>query len=61
MKKAKRYSVTLRRDVQQILVLNIDALSKQEAIETAEACSDSFDWVVEEHIGTHKPTAQVLK
>lgn len=59
--KAKSYEVTLRRDVQQVLVLKVDAFSKQEAIDVVESLSDSMTWEIEEHIGTHRPKAELLK
>lgn len=49
------YKVTLRRDVQQVARVRVDAGSRQEAIDVAESVVDNAAWGVEEHIGTHKP------
>ena len=49
------YEVTLRRDVQQIARVNVDAGSRQEAIDVAESVVDNTAWAIEEHIGSHKP------
>ncbi len=49
------YEVTLRRDVQQVERVSVDASSRQEAIDVAESVVDAATWKVEEHIGTHKP------
>ena len=49
------YEVTLRRDVQQVVCVRVDAGSRQEAIDVAESVVDNAAWGVEEHIGTHKP------
>ena len=49
------YEVTLRRDVQQVARVHVDAGSRQEAINVAESVVDNAAWGIEEHIGTHKP------
>lgn len=54
-RKSTTYEVTLRRDVQQIARVRVDAMSRQEAIDVAESVVDGDGWTVEEHIGTHKP------
>jgi len=54
-KKPTTYEVTLRRDVQQMACVRVEATSRQEAIDVAEAAVDANAWSVEEHIGTHKP------
>ena len=60
MKKAATYDVTLRRDVQQVTRVRVQAFSRQEAIDIAESATDSDAWNIEEHIGTHKPQVQLL-
>jgi hypothetical protein len=56
MKKPTFYEVTLRRDVQQVVRVRVEATSREGAIETAESISDStLAWRVEEFIGTHRP------
>ena len=59
-KKPRMYDVTLRRDVQQMAKVRVEAFSQQEAIDVAENCVDDA-WTVEEHIGTHKPTVKVSR
>lgn len=59
-KQFRAYDVTLRRDVQQIVRVHVDASSRQEAIDVAESVADANDWRVEEHIGTHKPEVRPL-
>lgn len=54
-RKFATYEVTLRRDVQQVARVHVDAGSWQEAINVAEAAVDNAAWSIEEHIGTHKP------
>lgn len=61
MKKAATYEVTLRRDVQQIARVRVQAYSRQEAVGVAESVSDDAAWNVEEHIGTHEPQVQVVR
>jgi hypothetical protein len=55
VKKAGTYEVTLRRDVQQVSTVRVQASSPQEAIAVAESVTDADAWNVEEHIGSHKP------
>lgn len=52
------YEVEVRRDVQQLAKVRVEARTPQEAIETAEAVADEAEWRVEEHIGSHKSKAQ---
>ena len=62
MKKVATYEVTLRRDVQQVTCVRVQASSPQEAIDVAESVSADADaWNIEEHIGTHRPKVQVLR
>lgn len=58
-KKFQTYEVTLRRDVQQIARILVEAQSRQEAIDVAEAVSNNDAWSIEEHIGMHRPHAQI--
>lgn len=61
MKKPGTYEVTLRRDVQQMTCVRVQASSPQEAIDVAESVSTDGDvWNIEEHIGTHRPKVQRL-
>ena len=54
--KPATYEVTLRRDVQQVTCIRVQASSPQEAIDVAESVSTDGDaWNIEEHIGTHRP------
>jgi len=53
--KPSTYEVTLRRDVQQVTCVRVEASSPQEAIKVAEAVTDADAWNIEEQIGTHKP------
>jgi len=57
----RAYDVTLRRDVQQVARFRVDAPSRQDAIDTAEALVDATEWSVEEHIGTHRPEVREVK
>ena len=62
MKKVATYEVTLRRDVQQVTAVRVQASSSQEAIDVAESISTDDDvWNIEEHIGTHRPKVQLLR
>ena len=62
MKKPATYEVTLRRDVQQMTCVRVQASSSQEAIAVAESVSSDADvWNIEEHIGSHRPKAQLLR
>lgn len=58
MSKPAIFEVTLRRDVQQITRVRVQASSRQEAIDVAESATDEDAWNIEEHIGTHKPQAK---
>ena len=61
MKKSATYEVTLRRDVQQVTRVRVQAFSRQEAIGVAESATDEDAWNIEEHLGTHKPQIQLLR
>lgn len=55
-KKFANYSVTLRRDVQIVASVVVEARSRQEAIDVTESiASDPWLWKMEKHIGAHKP------
>jgi hypothetical protein len=58
-KKPRAYEVTLRRDVQQVACVRVDASSQQEAVDVAESIVDNTAWSIEEHIGTHRPQVQL--
>jgi hypothetical protein len=60
-KKPRTYEVTLRRDVQQITVVRVQAYAPQEAIDVAESATDEDAWNIEEHIGAHRPKVQLLR
>lgn len=47
------YDVTLRRDVQQKAVVRVEAASRQEAINVAQAVATEEAWEIEEGIGSH--------
>jgi len=53
--KPTTFEVTLRRDVQQVTCVRVQASSRQEAIDIAESATDEGAWNIEEHIGAHKP------
>ena len=61
VKKRQMYSVALRRDVQQVASVVVEASSRQEAVDLAESwlSDDSALWKVEEQIGTHKPQVKL--
>jgi hypothetical protein len=59
--KFRKYEVTLRRDVQQAAVIQVDARSTQEAVETAEAFGEAAKWSNEKIVGSHRSKAQVTK
>lgn len=62
MKKFGTYEVTLRRDVQQMTCVRVEASSLQEAINVAEAVSsDSDAWNIEKPIGVHKPEVRKVR
>lgn len=56
-KKTSSYEVTLRRDVVQLALVRVDAMTPQEAIAVAEVAVDGDDevWRIEEHLGAHRP------
>jgi hypothetical protein len=60
-KKPRTYVVMLRRDVQQAACVRVDALTPQEAIDVAESIVDADVWLVEKHLGTHKPQVQLQR
>lgn len=60
MKCFREYEVTLRRDVQQIVVVRVESTSPSDAIATAEAVVDDDAWQLEEYIGTHRPKAKLV-
>lgn len=55
------YDVTLRRDVQQVTSVRVQARSAKEASASAEAVSDDAAWNIEEHIGAHKPEVHKVR
>ena len=55
------FEVTLRRDVQQVSRVRVQASSANEAIAIAESATDDDAWNIEEHIGTHKPVVTKVK
>ena len=57
---ARMFEVALRRDVQQIARVRVEARTPQAAIAVAEGIADEVEWRVEEHIGTHKTQAKAL-
>ena len=61
MKRSKpvMYEVTLRRDVQQVLRVRVDAFSPQEAIAVAESAAEDAPWSIEDFIGAHRPKVQI--
>ena len=58
MKTSGTYEVTLRRDVQQISCVRVQASSRQEAIDIAESSTDDDAWNIEQRIGSHKPVVK---
>lgn len=61
-KSPKTFEVTLRRDVQQMTRVRVQASTRKEAIAAARAVSADTDaWNIEEHIGVHKPEARELR
>lgn len=57
-KKSATYEVTLRRDVQQVARVRVEASTRQEAIAVAESVVDETAWEVEGLIGAHKTSAR---
>lgn len=55
------YEVTLRQDVQQVALMRVEASSRQEAIDAAEAVVDTTMWRPEEHIGSHRLEAREVR
>jgi hypothetical protein len=57
VKKYSTYVVTLRRDVQQVAVVRVDAYSRQEAVNVAEsvASDDETAWEREGCLGSYPP------
>ena len=60
-RQAKTYEVTLRRDVQQMTRVRVQAYSPKEAIAVAESATDEEAWNIEQHIGFHKPEAKKVR
>lgn len=60
-KPAATYEVTLRRDVQQMTCVRVQASSPQEAVNVAESVTDEAAWNIEEQIGTHKPKVHKVR
>lgn len=54
-RKPATYEVTLRRDVQQMTCVRVQASSPQEAVNVAESVTDEAAWNIEEQLGSHKP------
>ena len=59
--KSPTYEVTLRRDIQQVTCVRVQASSRQEAIDIAETVTDAEAWNLEEHIGSHKPQVRKVR
>jgi hypothetical protein len=59
-KLARTYEVTLRRDVQQVTSVRVQAYSPKEAAAVAESVTDEEAWNFEQCIGTHRPEVQLL-
>ena len=49
------YEIALRRDVQQVTVVRVEAHSPKEAIAVAESVADEDTWNVEKYLGSHAP------
>ena len=60
MKTPATYEVTLRRDVQQVTRIRVQACSPKEAIAVAASATDEEAWNTEEHLGAHRPRVQRL-
>jgi hypothetical protein len=61
--KLHMYEVTIRRDVQQVAVVRVEANSRQTAIDVAESAVSGIDdaeWKIEEHIAAHKPLVKLV-
>ncbi|HSX22847.1 MAG TPA: hypothetical protein VLE97_08760 [Gaiellaceae bacterium] len=61
MAKPTTYEVTLRRDVQQVTRVRVQAYSPKEAIAVAESATDEEAWNTEEQIGVHRPRVRRLR
>jgi hypothetical protein len=64
VKKVRSYKVTLRRDVQQVAYVSVDAYNAAEAVAVAQAVVDgssSTAWETEQGLGTHPPKTEVEK
>lgn len=58
--KLHTYEVTLRRDVQQVVQMRVEAADPRIARAVAEAAVSGLDdetWKIEEHLGSHEPRA----
>jgi len=60
-RKSRTYEVTLRRDVQQISIVRVQAFTPKEAVAVAETATDDSAWNVETPIGTHKPQVKAVE
>lgn len=49
------FEIALRRDVQQVTIVRVEAHSPKEAIAVAESVADEDTWNVEKCIGVHLP------
>lgn len=49
------YEIALRRDVQQVTIVRVEARSPKEAIAVAESVTDEDTWNVEKCLGVHAP------
>jgi hypothetical protein len=49
------YEIALRRDVQQVTIVRVEATSPKEAVAIAESVTDEDTWNVEKCIGVHVP------
>ena len=61
MKKVGTYEVTLRRDVQQVTCVRVEASSPEDAIAVAESVTDDDAWNVETCIGSHRPEVHKVR
>ena len=60
-RKVRTFEVTLRRDVQQISIVRVQASTAQEAIDVAESASEEdASWNHEKHLGVHRPAVHAL-
>lgn len=49
------YEIALRRDVQQVTIVRVEAHSPKEAIAVAESVADEDAWNIEKCLGAHSP------